>query len=55
MVLNAIPSSETFISAVEAGCLGVSSATANALCRRGELPHVRVSNAIRLRMRDLEG
>jgi len=32
----------------------VSTATVYALCERGELPHVRVSNAIRLRVEDLE-
>jgi excisionase family DNA binding protein len=29
-------------------------ATVYALCERGELPHLRVSNAIRLRVEDLE-
>ena len=34
--------------------LRVSRATVYALCARGELPHLRVSNAIRLRLEDLE-
>jgi len=34
--------------------LRVSTATVYALCGRGELRHVRVSNAIRLRVEDLE-
>ena len=34
--------------------LRVSSATVYALCERGELRHVRVSNAIQLRVEDLE-
>jgi len=34
--------------------LRVSTATVYALCERGELRHVRVSNAIRLRVEDLE-
>jgi excisionase family DNA binding protein len=36
------------VQAVAAG-LGVSTATVYGLCRRGELPHARVSNAIRIR------
>jgi excisionase family DNA binding protein len=34
--------------------LGVCTATVYGLCTRGELPHVRVSNAIRIRPRDLD-
>jgi excisionase family DNA binding protein len=34
--------------------LGVSTATVYGLCERGELPHVRVSNAIRIRPADLK-
>jgi excisionase family DNA binding protein len=34
--------------------LRVSTATVYGLCERGELPHVRVSNAIRLRPQDVE-
>ena len=34
--------------------LGVCPATVYGLCARGELPHVRVSNAIRIRPTDLE-
>jgi excisionase family DNA binding protein len=34
--------------------LGVSTATVYALRERGELPHVRVSNAIRIRPADLD-
>jgi excisionase family DNA binding protein len=34
--------------------LGVSAATVYGLCDRGELPHLRVSNAIRVRREDLE-
>jgi len=34
--------------------LGVSAATVYALCGRGELAHLRVSNAIRVRVEDLE-
>ncbi|WP_224249458.1 helix-turn-helix domain-containing protein [Hyalangium gracile] len=34
--------------------LGVSTATVYGLCERGELPHVRVSNAIRIRPADVE-
>ncbi len=34
--------------------LGLSTATVYALCERGELPHVRVSNAIRVAPADLE-
>jgi excisionase family DNA binding protein len=33
--------------------LGVSTATVYALCDRGDLPHVRVSNAIRIAPTDL--
>ena len=33
--------------------LGVSTATVYSLCERGELPHVRVSNAIRIAPTDL--
>jgi excisionase family DNA binding protein len=36
-----------------AGRLGVSAATVYALCSRGDLAHVRVSNAIRVRPEDL--
>lgn len=35
--------------------LRVSTATVYGLCGRGELPHSRVSNAIRFRSEDLEG
>jgi excisionase family DNA binding protein len=35
--------------------LRVSRATVYGLCDRGELPHLRVSNAIRLRQEDVEG
>jgi len=34
--------------------LSVSPATVYALCARGELSHVRVSNAIRIRLEDVE-
>ncbi len=34
--------------------LGVCTATVYALCDRGELPHIRISNAIRIAPRDLE-
>ncbi len=34
--------------------LGVRPVTVYRLCERGELPHVRVSNAIRLRVEELE-
>jgi len=34
--------------------LGVCNATVYRLCERGELPHVRVTNSIRVRPRDLE-
>ena len=34
--------------------LGVCTATIYGLCERGELPHLRVSNAIRIRPTDLE-
>ena len=34
--------------------LGVSAATVYSLCNRDELPHLRVSNAIRVRPEDLE-
>ncbi|WP_225412374.1 helix-turn-helix domain-containing protein [Stigmatella hybrida] len=34
--------------------LGVNTATVYGLCGRGDLPHVRVSNAIRIRPTDLE-
>jgi excisionase family DNA binding protein len=33
--------------------LGVSTATVYALCARGELPHVRILNAIRITPHDL--
>jgi excisionase family DNA binding protein len=35
--------------------LGVSTSTVYKLCERGQLPHIRVSNAIRIAQRDLEG
>ena len=38
-----------------AGCLGVSTATVYGLCKRGELGHVRVANAIRVSERALAG
>ncbi|WP_309243050.1 helix-turn-helix domain-containing protein [Hyalangium versicolor] len=34
--------------------LGVSTATVYGLCERGELPHVRVSSAIRIRPADVD-
>jgi excisionase family DNA binding protein len=34
--------------------LSISAATVYRLCERGELPHVRVSNALRVRLADLE-
>lgn len=34
--------------------LGVCTATVYDLCKRGDLPHVRVSNAIRIRPTDLD-
>ena len=34
--------------------LGVCTATVYRLCTRGELPHLRVSNAIRIRPTDLD-
>ncbi|MGZ3447532.1 MAG: helix-turn-helix domain-containing protein [Myxococcaceae bacterium] len=34
--------------------LAVCTATVYRLCERGELPHVRVSNAIRIRAADLD-
>jgi excisionase family DNA binding protein len=37
-----------------AALLGVCTATVYALCERGELLHVRVSNAIRITRRDLD-
>jgi excisionase family DNA binding protein len=37
-----------------AAALRVCTATVRALCRRGELAHFRVSNAIRVRPEDLE-
>ena len=37
-----------------AACLRTSTATVYALCGRGDLPHARVSNAIRIRPEDLE-
>ena len=35
--------------------LAVSTATVYSLCERGELPHVRISNAIRIAPADLAG
>ncbi len=37
-----------------AAALGVSTATVYRLCESGEFPHARISNAIRVRPKDLE-
>jgi excisionase family DNA binding protein len=52
---GAHPQPESLLSVRDvADRLRVSTATVYALCDRGELPHLRVSNAIRMRVEDLE-
>ena len=51
----ALPEPEQLLTVREtAGRLRVSTATVYALCDRGELPYLRVSNAIRIQQEDLE-
>jgi excisionase family DNA binding protein len=52
--VNSVPSERLLSVREVAARLGVSTSTIYALCQKGRLPHVRVSNAIRVAPKALE-